>query len=34
MGVFGGVLLVSVLTLGACLAALYFLDKDAGGIDR
>ena len=33
MEVFLGVLLITVITLGACLATLYYLDKDSGGID-
>lgn len=34
MAVLLGVLLISVLTLAASLGALYYLDKDAGGLDR
>ncbi len=34
MVVFLGVLLISVVTLAAAVGALYYLDKEAGGVDR
>jgi hypothetical protein len=34
MEVLFGVLFITVLTLGVALGALYYLDKDAGGLDR
>jgi hypothetical protein len=34
MAVFFGVLIISALTLGASLGVLFYLDKDAGGLNR
>jgi hypothetical protein len=34
MAVFFGVLVITALTLAASAGALYYLDKDAGGLDR
>ena len=34
MAVFFGVFLVALLTLAAAVGALYYLDKEAGGLDR
>jgi hypothetical protein len=34
MVVFLGVLMIAALTLAASVALLYYLDKDAGGLDR
>ena len=34
MAVFFGVLIIAVVTLAASVGALYYLDKEAGGVDR
>ena len=34
MAVFFGVLLIAVCTLAAAVGALYYLDKEVGGLDR
>ncbi len=34
MVVFFGVLLIAVITLAAAFGVLYYLDKEAGGVDR
>ncbi len=34
MAVFLGVFLIAVVTLAVSVGLLYYLDKDAGGLDR
>lgn len=34
MAVFFGVFFIALCTLAAAVGALYYLDKDAGGLDR
>ena len=34
MAIFFGVLLISAVTLAAAVGALYYLDKEAGGVNR